>query len=107
MQLVMQWLHRLAAPQYFYHWSKNYYRFFAICSALFFVAGLYSGLVLAPSDYQQGDAFRIIYIHVPSAFMSSGVYVFMTIYAIILLVWRIKLAAVLLRCSAILGAWFT
>ena len=53
--------------------------------------GVYAGLFLAPADYQQGDAFRIIYVHVPSAWMSLFVYMFMFFNAIISLIWRIKL----------------
>ncbi len=74
---------------------------------LFLIAGLIGGLYLAPADYQQGDAFRIIYIHVPAAFCSLMVYGFMTFCALLLLIWRIKLAEVMLVASTSIGAWFT
>ena len=54
--------------------------------------GAYAGLFLAPPDYQQGDAFRIIYVHVPSAYLSMMAYMFMAISGAIGLIWRLKLA---------------
>src|SRR5690606_16500695 len=65
------------------------------------------GLVLAPEDYQQKDAFRIIYVHVPSASMSLMVYVAMAIAAAIGLIWRMKLAHAFAAACAPVGAWFT
>jgi heme exporter protein C len=64
-------------------------------------------LVLAPADYQQGDSFRIIYIHVPSAWMSLFVYMVMAISGAIGLVWHIKLAEIVSISSAGIGAAFT
>jgi heme exporter protein C len=76
-------------------------------AALMILAGLYGGLVLAPPDYQQGDDFRIIYVHAPSAWMSLMVYVTMAVAAAVGLVWRMKVAhAVAASCAAI-GASFT
>ena len=72
-----------------------------------FISGLIGGLVLAPADYQQGDSFRIIYIHVPAAWMSLFIYTFMAINAAILLIWRVKISEIIIRSSAILGASFT
>jgi heme exporter protein C len=69
--------------------------------------GLYGGLVLAPADYQQGDSFRIIYVHVPSAWMSLFIYVVMAVAGAISLIWRMKLADVVLISSAPIGASFT
>ena len=69
--------------------------------------GLWGGLVLAPADYQQGEGFRIIYVHVPSAFLSLTVYSFMAFCAVLSLIWRIKLAQVMIVASAPIGAWLT
>lgn len=66
--------------------------------------GLVWGLFFAPPDYQQGDAFRIIYIHVPAAFLSMSLYAWMAFLAVLLLVWRIKLAGLMLSVVAQLGA---
>jgi len=69
--------------------------------------GLYGALFVVPPDYQQGDSFRILYIHVPSAWMSLLVYALMAVYAAIALVWRIKLCEILAMASAPIGALFT
>src|SRR5471030_28195 len=76
---------------------------FGIC----FIYGIFTGLFLAPADYQQGDGFRIIYVHVPSAFASMAIYLTMAVSAFITLVWRVKIAAICMSCSARIGAWFT
>ena len=60
-----------------------------------------------PADYQQGDSFRILYIHVPSAWMSLFVFALMAVYAAIALVWRIKLCEILAMACAPIGAGFT
>ena len=71
------------------------------------VGGLYGGLVLAPPDYQQKDAFRIIYVHAPSAWMSLMVYTTMAIAAAVGLIWRIKVAHAVAASCAPIGASFT
>jgi heme exporter protein C len=73
---------------------------------LLIVVGLYGGLVLAPPDYQQGDGFRILYVHAPSAWMSMFIYSTLAIAAGIGLVWRIKLAHAVAAAAAPVGAWF-
>jgi heme exporter protein C len=69
--------------------------------------GVYAGLFLAPMDYQQGDAFRIIYVHVPSAYLSMMTYMIMAVSAGIGLIWRIKLSHAVAAAAAPIGAWFT
>ncbi len=69
--------------------------------------GLWGGLIKAPMDYQQGEGFRIFYVHVPSAIMSMFVYSTMAIAAGIGLIWRMKLAHAVAAASAPIGAWFT
>ncbi len=76
-------------------------------TVLLFLAGLYLGLIAAPADYQQGESYRIMFIHVPSAWMSMFVYVFMALLSGIHLIWNIKLADVMAASSAALGASFT
>lgn len=72
-----------------------------------FVLGLYQGLVVAPPDYQMGDSYRIIFIHVPSAWLSMFSYFVMALSAGIGLVWHIKVADMVARSIAPLGAMFT
>jgi heme exporter protein C len=101
------WLHKLSSPPVFYGFAGKL-RPWAIALALIFGAiGLYGGLVLAPPDYQQGDDYRIIFIHVPCAWMSLFIYAVMGISAFIALVWRIKLAEIVAMASAPIGAAFT
>jgi heme exporter protein C len=69
--------------------------------------GAYAGLFVAPEDYQQGDAFRIIYVHVPAAYLSMMAYMIMAVSAGIGLIWRMKLAHAVAAGAAPLGAWFT
>lgn len=71
------------------------------------VTGLYLGLYVAPADYEQGDSYRIIFIHVPAAWMSMFVYVVMAISSAIFLIWRLKIADVVAVASAPIGAAFT
>jgi heme exporter protein C len=71
------------------------------------LAGTYGGLFLAPADYQQGDDFRIIYVHAPSAWMSLMVYTTMAISAAVGLIWRIKVAHAVAAACAPIGASFT
>ena len=101
------WLHKLGSPPTFYRvagavrpWAMG---LALLCGAI----GLYGGLVLAPADYQQGDAYRIIFIHVPSAWMSMFIYAVMGAAAFVALVWRVKLAEVVAMESAPIGAAFT
>ncbi|EIM02628.1 heme ABC transporter permease [Rhodanobacter sp. 115] len=101
------WLHKLSSPPTFYAFAGKV-RPWAIALALILgVIALYGGLVLAPPDYQQGNDYRIIFIHVPSAWMSLFIYAVMGVSAFIALVWRIKLAEVVAMESAPIGAAFT
>jgi heme exporter protein C len=101
------WFHRLGSPPYFYAWAGRLVPWLAWPAALLILAGLYGGLVLAPSDYQQGDGFRIIYVHVPSAWLSMMIYTVMAIAAAIGLIWRIKVAHAIAASCAPIGASFT
>jgi heme exporter protein C len=69
--------------------------------------GTIDGLVFAPPDYQQGDAFRMIYVHVPAAFMSLMTYMTMAVAGAIGLIWRIKVGHAASAASAPIGASFT
>ena len=69
--------------------------------------GLYGALYAVPADYKQGENFRILYIHVPSAWMSLFIFVVMAVQAFIALVWRIKACEILAMACAPVGAAFT
>ena len=101
------WLHKLASPPHAYRIAGRAVPWLGWSAGVVIVAGLYGGLVLAPPDYQQGDAFRIVYVHAPSAWLSMFVYATMATAAAIGLVWRIKLAHAVAAASAPIGASFT
>ena len=69
--------------------------------------GIYQGLFVVPPDYQQGEAFRIIYVHVPSAWLSLLAYSVLFVTSIISLIWKIKVFEVITISSAKIGALFT
>lgn len=101
------WFHRLASPPHIYRIAGTLTPWFAWPAGLLIVVALYGALVLAPPDYQQGDGFRIIYVHAPAAWLSLMIYSTMAGAAAIGLIWRMKVAhAVAASCAAI-GAWFT
>lgn len=99
--------HKLGSPPYLYAWSGRLIPWLIGASLVFMIAGLVGGLVLAPPDYQQGDSYRIIFIHVPSAWMSLFIYMVMAGSAAIGLIWRIKVAEMVASASAPIGASFT
>ena len=101
------WLHKLGSPPTFYRFAGTLQPWAMTLALLLGAVALYGGLVLAPADYQQGDAYRIIFIHVPSAWMSMFIYAVMGVAGFIALVWRIKLAEVVAMESAPIGAAFT
>jgi len=105
--MIMRFLHKFSSPPYFYWLSGKMLPWLTTLFMVLLAYGLYGGLVLAPADYQQGDSFRIIYIHVPSAWMSLFVYMVMAISGAIGLVWHIKLAEIVSISSAGIGAAFT
>ncbi len=101
---MWKFLYQMASPKAFYQLTKPWLSRVGFSALLFLLVGIIWGLVFAPPDYQQGDAFRIIYVHVPSAFLSMAIYTWMGFLAVLLLVWRIKLAGLLLGLAAQIGA---
>ncbi len=104
---VWDFLYRMASPRHFYRIAGRMIPWLAGLCVLALIYGLYGGLVLAPPDYQQGESFRIIYVHVPSAWMSMFIYTFMAVLSGIHLIWRMKLADIMATASAPIGASFT
>lgn len=97
-------LYQLASPKSFYMLTGRLIPGIAWCALFTLLVGIIWGLAFTPPDYQQGDAFRIIYVHVPSAFLSMALYGWMGFLAVLLLVWRIKIAGLLIYHVAQLGA---
>ena len=76
-------------------------------AVLLIAFGLVDGLAFAPPDYQQGDAFRIVYVHAPSAWLSTFAYTLMAVAGAIALIWRIKMGNAVAAAAAPIGASFT
>ncbi|MEM7196482.1 MAG: heme ABC transporter permease [Pseudomonadota bacterium] len=102
-----RWFHRFGSPEYVYGFSEKWAPRLAILMAILFLTGLYLGLVVAPPDYQMGDNYRIIFIHVPSAWMSMSAYFVMALAALCGLVWHMKVGDAVARACAPVGAMFT
>ena len=105
--MTWTWFHRLGSPPYVYALARRLTPWFGWSAALLMLAGLFGGLVLAPPDYQQGDGFRIIYVHAPTAWLSLMVYTWMGVAAAVGLIWRIKVAHAVAAACAPVGASFT
>jgi len=97
----------LANPSRFRLFSQKVYPYTLFIMSIFMSTGLWFGLFNSPPDYQQGETVRIMYVHVPAAWMAMMIYFFMTIMSIFALVWRHPLADILSKCSAPIGAGFT
>jgi heme exporter protein C len=98
---------RLANPNRFMQWSGKILPWCAIATVLLLGAGLYLALFVAPPDYQQGESVRIMYVHVPSAYMATMVYAVMAASSAVALIWRHPVADIAAREAAPLGAGFT
>jgi len=104
---VLLWFHQLGSPPVFDRFAARWVPPSFLVALAMMAVGLYGALFVVPADYQQGDSFRILYIHVPAAWMSLFVYALMALYAVIALVWHIKLCEVLAMACAPIGALFT
>ena len=100
-------LDKYGAPANYYRLARRLTPWFGWSSAILFVVGLYLGLWYAPPDYQQGESFRIIYVHVPAAWMSLFVYVVMAFAGAMGLIWKVKVSDAIARSCAPVGAAFT
>jgi heme exporter protein C len=97
-------LFRFASPQTFYPLAGRLAVIAAVVALAGAAVGLWLGLLVAPADAQQGEVYRLIYIHVPSAWMAMFTYLVMAGYAVLALVLRARLAAMMMRALAPTGA---
>ncbi len=105
--MTWTWFFQLASPKWFYQKSLIWQPWVTFLALSGLLVGAYFGLFVAPPDFVQGESFRMIYVHVPSAYLSMMVYVVMAVTAAIGIIWQMKMAYVVsLSCSAI-GAAFT
>ena len=100
-------LHQLAIPPRLYQICGWFIPWLAIASVVVLTVGWIWGFGFAPADYQQGNSYRIIYLHVPAAIWSMGIYASMAVAAFIGLVWQMKMANLAVAAMAPIGAVFT
>mgnify|MGYP004467999749 FL=1 len=100
-------LHQLAIPERLYTLCGRWLPWLAMLSALLLIVGLGWGFIYAPADYQQGESYRIMYVHVPAAIWSMGIYAMMAGAAFVGLVWQMKMADLTLMALAPVGAGYT
>jgi heme exporter protein C len=96
-----------ASPQTFFPLAGRMAPWFGLAAALLAAAGLYVGFFVAPTDAQQGEVYRIIYIHVPAAWMSMFIYVVMAFWAALGLAFNTRLSGMMASALAPTGALFT
>jgi len=100
-------MHRFANPGRFLRIAAVVQPIAIVVLVVSLVAGLYLALVVAPPDYQQGESARIMYVHVPAAWMALFVYTAMAAASAVALIWRHPLAEIVAKASAPIGACFT
>ncbi len=100
-------MHRFASPTFFMCYSAVILPWAAWATAVLIALGLYLALFVAPPDYQQGESVRIVFVHVPSAWMALFVYTGMAVSSAMALIWKHPLADIAARASAPIGACFT
>ncbi len=99
--------YKYAAPVTFYPLAGKLIPWFAALAAVLGVIGLYLGLVKAPVDFQQGEVYRIIFIHVPTAWMAMFIYLVMAVYGVLALTVQTRLSSMMMEALAPTGAIFT
>ncbi len=107
MNPIMKFIHLMGSPPWFYQFSGRLIPWLWGLFVVLAACGLYLGLVKAPPDYLQGESARIMYIHVPSAWMSMMIYALMAVMGFVGLVWHVRIAEILAISSAPIGALFT
>ena len=98
---------RFASPAAFYPIAGKMWPWFAGLATIFAVSGLYFGLIVAPPDFQQGEVYRVLFIHVPSAVICMFIYIVMAVYGVMALSLNTRLSAMMMEALAPTGAWFT
>ncbi len=99
-----RWFYQLASPRWCYDIIGKLLPGFLIAAVLLLIVGLVWALAYAPPDYQQGNSFRIMYIHVPSAILAQSCYMLMAISGAVGLIWKIKVADMVAFSCAPIGA---
>jgi heme exporter protein C len=102
----IQWF-KYASPGTLHHLAGRLMPWFAVPAAILFGIGLYLGLFVAPADFQQGEAYRVLFIHVPSAWMGMVLYVVLAFYATVGWVFNLRASSMMASSLTATGAIFT
>ncbi|WP_062062065.1 heme ABC transporter permease [Cellvibrio sp. OA-2007] len=105
--MAWQWFHRLGSPRWFYEKTTAWMPWLAALSIALLLTGAVWGLAFAPADFKQGNSYRIIYIHVPAAFLALAGYYIMAISGAVGLIWKMKLPFMVMKSAAPIGALLT
>lgn len=103
---MVNW-HRLANPTSFLKWSRRVLPWASVTTVILLAAGIYLSLFVAPPDYQQGETVRIMFVHVPSAWMALFTYAVMAGASAAGLIWKSPLSHLTAKAAAPIGASFT
>ncbi len=102
-----QWFHRLGSPKWFYEKTSPWMPWLTVIGVGALLVGSIWGLAFAPADFKQGNSYRIIYLHVPVSFLALAGYYIMAISGAIGLIWKMKLADMVMKSAAPIGAVLT
>ncbi len=105
--MAWTWFHRLGSPRWFYEKTQSWLPWLGLVSVGLLITGAVWGLGFAPIDAKQGNSYRIIYIHVPAAAVSMAGYYVMAIAGAVGLIWKMKLAHIVMKSAAPIGAVLT
>ena len=107
LQTLITLAHRLTSVKWFYRYTAPWLGIFVILALALHLAALGWGLLLAPSDFRQGEVYRIIYLHVPAAALAQSVYLLAAAAGLVFWVWRTRMAAVCIASAAPVGTALT
>jgi heme exporter protein C len=99
--------YKYASPRHLYGLAGRLVPWFAVPAGILFVIGLYLGLFVAPTDFQQGDAYRVLFVHVPAAWMGMLLYVLLAFYAAVGWIFNARVSSMMASSLSITGAMFT
>jgi len=103
LETVQTWWHRLGSPRWFYGVSRAFAPWLTGLGLAAVATAFVWGLAFAPPDYQQGNSYRIMYLHVPTAILAQSCYMLMGAAGLVLLVWRMKVADMVIVAAAPFG----
>ena len=105
--MISAFIHKFSSPKSFVQITKTLYPLFIFTGLFMLIIGWTWGLLFAPPDAVQGNSYRIIFLHVPAVIFAELIYFFMALCALMHIVWRVKLAAYLIKSAAPIGAMIT